>query len=84
MQKNKKISQDFFGIFIFGHFFCPFLKKVKYSWKKKIIKKLKKICDHKNSYAKDVKKYFNNLLAYFFLINLFFIGKYFGTFLTII
>ena len=32
--------QDFLRIFIFGHFFCPFLKKVKYSWKKKIKKNL--------------------------------------------
>jgi hypothetical protein len=28
------ISQDFFGISFFGHFFCPFLKKnQKHSWK---------------------------------------------------
>ena len=26
--------EDFFGIFIFGHFFCPFLKNEKKSWKK--------------------------------------------------
>ena len=42
MRKGVKI-QDCFGIFIFGHFFCPFLKKVKYSWKKKILKNHEKI-----------------------------------------
>ena len=53
LYKNEYFSnfQDFFGIFIFVHFFCPFFKKGKNSWKKKKIKKLGKNCDHKNSYG---------------------------------
>ena len=42
MQKIKKNSQDFFEIFIFGHFFCPFFEKVKYSWEKKLLKNCRK------------------------------------------
>jgi len=59
-------------------------EKSKILLEKKNNKKSGKTCDHKNSYAKDVKKYLNNLLAYFFLINLFFIFEKIGDFLVII
>jgi hypothetical protein len=42
MLNNFIFFQDFFVIFIFGHFFCPFFEKVKYSWKKKLLKKPEK------------------------------------------
>jgi len=49
--------QDFFVIFIFGHFFCPFFKKVKKSWKKNNKKKSAKFVTIKNLKV-TIQKYF--------------------------
>ena len=66
MQKIKKNSQEFFGIFIFGHFFCPFFGILKKSWEKKIKKNMKKIVTIKKIKVRRKNKNFQVCDAIFF------------------
>ena len=75
--------QDFFVIFIFGHFFCPFLRILKKSWKKKIKKKLEKIVTIKKIKVRTVKKILR-ICYHNFFINLLFFFEIIGDFLVII
>ena len=50
-------SQKYFGNFNFGHFFCPFLKNPKKSWKKIIVETINYF------YRLVAKKIIFNLLA---------------------